>query len=75
MEINYKDLIKVGDEVILVYMDKEYEVTILNMPRGGGDLLQVKNKDGGSIMAINPHCLEFNGLIKKEVNNGSKYYL
>jgi len=62
--IQQKGLIKVGDEVILNYADEKFEVTVLNMPRGVGDLLQVKIKEGGNVMAIHPYCPEFKGLIK-----------
>jgi len=60
----HAERLKSGDKVMVFWSDTEPEsATIVTMPQGAGDLIQVKY-DNGIIQAINPYHLNFVGLQK-----------
>ena len=60
----YAERLKSGDKVMVIWGNTAPEpATIITMPRGAGDLIQVKYDDG-IIQAINPYHSSFVGLQK-----------
>ena len=64
------DMIKAGDRVEITFVPedgrKEFcKGVVLNMPRGEGDLLQIKD-NAGKVFAFNPYFREFDCMVKLE---------
>lgn len=56
--------IKNGDEVTLVFDGDRIPATVINEPRGEGDLWQFETRDG-KVCAFNPYHPGFIGMVKR----------